>query len=86
VPNDVRLGVQFVDYILEVVGNLTDGFVSHDLGMPVCFVDCVWVIGPTWRHRRIASLLESSTPAVPAARQQPEPVNEYDNVAIGLIG
>ena len=86
VPDDRRLALQPADHRGEVVGDLSDGLVGEDLGVGVGLLDRVGVVGPAGRERRVAGLLEDRRPAVPAAGQQPEAVDEDDGLQPGLVG
>src|SRR5439155_15956005 len=55
--------------------------VGEDLRVLPRLRDCLRIIGPTRRERRVASLVKGRAPAVPAARQQPQTVDEDDRRA-----
>jgi hypothetical protein len=38
----------------------------------------LWIVGPTWRERDVASLFEQLRPAILAVWQQPQTVHEHD--------
>ena len=78
VADDRGLSVEVTDDRLEVVGDLADGLVREDVGVRVRLLDGLRVVGPTRRHGRVARLAEHRRPAVPAAREEPQPVDEHD--------
>src|SRR5205823_12906067 len=78
VPDDGRLLVQLPDHIANMVCDLTDLLPGEDLWMGPRLPDGLRVVGPTGRHRREAGLLEKRGPAVPAACEQPQPVDEHN--------
>ena len=80
-----RLLRQLADHAGEVVGDLADGLAGEDLGVRVRLLDGLGIVGPTRRQRREARLLEDGDPPVPAARQQPEPVDEDDGREAGGV-
>ena len=73
------------DDLVEVVGDLADGLVGEHLGVRVGLLDRLGVVGPAGRQRRVAGLLEDRRPAVPAARQQPQAVDEHDRLQAGRV-
>jgi hypothetical protein len=85
VPDDGRLHRQAADDLVEVIRDLPDGLVRHDLGMRVRLADGFGVVGPPRRERRVAGLLERRGPAVPAAREQPQAVHEHDGSQTCLV-
>jgi len=86
VPDHGGLLVQRTDHVGEVVGHLPDGLVGEDLGVGVGLLDGLGIVGPAGRQRRVAGLLEDRRPAVPAAGEKPEPVDEDDGLKAGLVG
>jgi hypothetical protein len=44
------------------------------------FRDRVGVVRPSGRHGRVAGVLEEPRPPIPAAREQPQPVNEHEGL------
>src|SRR5215212_1307203 len=70
--------VELADHLGGVVGNLLQGLPCEDLR----------VGRARGRYTGVAVLLEQTDPVVPAARQQPEPVDEDDRrlpARVGLI-
>jgi hypothetical protein len=80
-----RLPVELRDHLCIVIGDLADGLVREDLGARVRLLDGLRVVGPAGRERRIARGLEELGPAIPAARQQPEAVDEDDGDLAGRV-
>ena len=78
--------VELADHLGEVVGDLADGLVGEDLGVRVGLLDGLGIVGPAGRQRRVAGLLEDRGPAVPAARQQPQAVDEDDRLQARRVG
>ncbi len=64
-----------------MVGDLPDRLAGEDLRVGVGLLDRVGVVGPGQGDRRVARLLEVRGPPVPAARQEPQAVNEDDRDA-----
>src|SRR5215217_2291464 len=80
--------VELADHLGGVVGNLLQGLPCEDLRVGAGFLDRFRVVRPRGRYTRVAVLLEQTDPVVPAARQQPEPVDEDDRrlpARVGLI-
>jgi len=86
VPDEGRLLRELADHVAEVVGDLPDALVGEHLGMLVRVLDGAGIIRPARREGGIARLLEHRTPAIPARRQQPEPVDEDDRCELRSIG
>src|SRR6476646_8528662 len=86
VPDHDRLGVEAPGVCGHVVGDLADGLVGEDLRMGLGLVDRVGVVGPTGGDRRVAGGGEVVGPAVPAAGQEPEAVDEDDGFAARGVG
>src|ERR1700730_13878878 len=78
VADDGRLRLQSPDDLVEMVCDLPNGLVREHLGVRVGLVDGLWVVRPARRERSVAGVLEPPPPTVPAARQQPEAVDEHD--------
>src|SRR5439155_25502674 len=78
VHDDGRLLVQLPNHLGAMVSHLSHRLAREHLRMRVGLRDSVGVIGPSWLHRRVAGLFEDCRPAVPALRQKPEAVDEYD--------
>src|SRR3954462_10320752 len=70
--------VELVDHLGGVVGNLLQRLLREDVGVGAGFLDRFRVIRPGGRYTRVAVLLKQTDPVVPAARQQPEPMDEDD--------
>jgi hypothetical protein len=81
-----RLAAELADDTRVVIGHLADGLVGEGLGVGDGLFDRVRVIRPARAHRRVAGLGEVLGPAIPAAGQQPEPVDEYDGRASARVG
>jgi hypothetical protein len=86
VPDQGRLVREFADHVAEMVGDLPDTLAGEDLGVLVRVLDGGGIIGPARREGGVACLLEHRPPAIPAGRQQPEPVDEHDRSEPGGIG
>jgi len=80
-----RLLIEPSDDPLEVVGDLADALVGEDLRVRLRLLDGLRIIGPARRDGDEAGLLEQRGPAVPAARQEPQPVDEDDRNASGTV-
>src|SRR5207302_11253689 len=78
--DDRRLLLQLADDGAVVVGHLSDCLVSEDLRMRLRLRHRLRMIRPPRLQCRIAGLFEKRCPTVPAAREQPETVNEHDRV------
>src|SRR5215217_5009655 len=78
--------VELADHLGGVVGNLLQGLPCEDLRVGAGFLDCFRVVRPRGRYTRVAVLLEQTDPVVPAARQQPEPVDEHDRRLAARVG
>jgi hypothetical protein len=74
------------DHVAEVISNLPDTFVGEDLRVLVGVLDGVGIIGPARGEGGVARLLEHRPPAIPAGRQQPQPVDEHDRSELRSIG
>jgi hypothetical protein len=81
-----RLLGQLADDRVEMVRHLPHRLPGEDLRMCLGVGDGFRVIRPAGLHGRKAGILEVRRPAVPAARQQPESVDENDRGATGLVG
>src|SRR5579859_3788271 len=79
-PDDGGLRLQLADSVDVMVGDLLDFLVRKDLRITFRLFDGLRVVGPAWRERGEAILLEQRSPAVPAAREEPEAVNEDDRL------
>jgi hypothetical protein len=85
VADDRRLLVEFADHLGVVVGDLADRLAGEHLGVLVRFGDRLRVVRPAGGERRVAGRVEHLGPAVPAARQQPQAVDEHDGRAPGRV-
>jgi len=86
VPDQGRLLLEGADHVAEVIGDLPDTLAGEHLGVPVRVLDRVGIIGPAGREGGIARLLEHRPPAIPAAWQQPQPVDEHNRGELRGIG
>ena len=80
-----RLAVELADHLGVVVGHLADRLVREDLRVCVRLLDGVGIVGPAGQQWCVPRLLEHLGPALPAARQQPETVDEDDRGAAGRV-
>src|SRR6266581_7360964 len=80
------LARESADHGLRVAGDLADSLARKRLRPGLRVGDGLRVVGPARLHRRVACLLEQISPAVPAAREQPEPMDEHDRLLAGLVG
>ena len=78
--------VELADHLGGVVGNLLQGLPCEDLGVGAGFLDGFRIVRPGGRYTRVAVLLEQTDPVVPAARQQPEPMDEHDRRLAARVG
>src|SRR4051795_9623775 len=78
--------VELADDLGGVVGKLLQSLPCEDLGVGAAFLDRFWIVRPGGRYTRVAVLLEQTDPVVPAARQQPEPVDEDDRSLAARVG
>jgi hypothetical protein len=78
--------VELADHLGGVVANLLQGLPCEDLGVGAGFLDRFRVVRPRGRYTRVAVLLEQTDPVVPAARQQPEPMDEDDRRLAARVG
>src|SRR6267154_1438404 len=76
--DDCWLFLQAADDPFEVIGHLTNSFVREDFRIGIGFADGLGIVRPTRCDRSIAGFLEHCRPTVPAAWQQPEPMNKHD--------
>ena len=86
VADDGRLLVQPPDDLLEVAGHLADRLAGEHLRMRLGLLDRVRIVWPSWGQGDEAVLLEYRHPAVPAAGQQPQPMNEHHRRSAGRVG
>src|SRR6202171_1336664 len=85
-PDHCGLLLQPADQAGEMVGHLADGLLGEHPGVCPGLGDGRGVIGPTRCNRRVAGLLKNRGPAVPAAREQPEAVDENDRSPAARVG
>src|SRR3954453_2604689 len=78
--------VELADHLGGGVRNLLQGLPCEDLRVGAGFLDRFRVVRPRGRYTRVAVLLEQTDPVVPAARQQPEPVDEHDRRLAARVG
>jgi hypothetical protein len=86
VADDRRLLVEAADDGLEMVSDLADGLAGEHLGMGRGLLDRLGVVGPARGQGHIAIVVEDLRPAVPAAGQQPQAMDEHHRLAAGLVG
>jgi hypothetical protein len=85
VPDDRWFAVQGIDDLGRVIGDLLQGLAGEDVRVGPGLFNGFRVIGPVRRQRRVTGLREDVPSAGPAARQQPEAVDEDDRgVARGV--
>ena len=65
----------------DVIRNLPDGFAGENLGMRSRLGDGRRVVWPARRDCVEARFFEQRRPPLPAAREQPQAVNEYHRLA-----
>src|SRR4051812_39496938 len=73
-----RLLLEPLDHLDGVVGDLLEGLLGEDVRVRARLLDRLGVVGPIGGQCRVSLLLEVLDPVVPAARQQPEPVDEHN--------
>jgi hypothetical protein len=73
-----RLLGQPADHLRRVTGHLSERLLGEDVGVGPGLLDGLWVVRSRRGNRRVPGLVEQRCPAGPAARKQPEPVDEYD--------
>src|SRR5438034_7046532 len=78
--------VELVDHLGSLVGNLLQGLLREHVGVGAGFLYRFRVVRPGGRYTRVAVLLEQTDPVVPAARQQPEPMDEDDRRLAARVG
>ena len=67
-----------LDDLGGVIGDLLQGLLGEDVRVRTGLFNRCRIVWPVRRQRRVAGLLEEVRPVVPAARQQPEAVDEDD--------
>src|SRR4029453_2701052 len=78
VPHYRWLLVQGIDDLCRVVGDLLQRLLGENVRVRAGLLDGLRIVRPVRGERRIARLAEKLPPGVPAARQQPEAVDEDD--------
>jgi hypothetical protein len=85
VPHDDWFAVKGADDVGGVIGDLLQGLLGQDVRVRPGLFDRFRIIWPVRRQRRVAGLREQVRPVGPAARQQPQAVDEDDGgVARGV--
>jgi len=84
--DDGGLPLELADGVDVVIRGLLDALVGKDLRVVLGLLDGVRVIGPAWRERGVALLFEQLAPAVPAAREEPQAVDEHDRLLPLRVG
>jgi hypothetical protein len=69
-----------------LVSDLLQGLLCDDLRLHPSRLNGCRIAWPIRRQRRVARLLEEIRPRVPAARQQPEPMDEDHRIIAGGVG
>src|SRR6266571_3262112 len=80
------LRLELADGVNVVIRDLLDALVGEDLRIFLGLLDGVRVIGPARRERRVALLFEKRAPVVPAAREEPQAVDEHDRLLPLRVG
>jgi hypothetical protein len=78
VPHDYWLLVQGIDDLDSVIGDLPQGLLGEHIRVRPSLVNRFRIVWPVRRQWRVAGLLEEVRPVGPAARQQPQAVDEDD--------
>jgi hypothetical protein len=86
VPHDRWFLVQGSDDLGGVIGDLLQGLPGQDARVRPGLVNRFRIVWPVRRQRRVTGLLEEVRPAGPAARQQPEAVDEDDRGGARGVG
>ena len=84
--DDGWLLVELLDHAVEMVGDVLDRLAREHARVRLCLRDGLGIVWPARSERRVAGLLEERLPAVPAARQQPQSVDENDRRAPRRVG
>jgi hypothetical protein len=85
VPHYRRFLVQGVDDLCRAIGDLLQGLLGEDVRVRPGFFNRFRIVWPVRRQRRVAGLLDEVHPVGPAARQQPEAVDEDDRGVAGAV-
>nr|WP_324606162.1 hypothetical protein [Streptomyces griseus] len=83
--DDRRLVVQPADDGFEVVGDLADRLAGEHVRVFGGLLDRLGVVRPAGGQGYTAVVLEQLRPAIPAAGQQPQTVDEGHRLAAGLV-
>src|SRR5438067_967869 len=83
--DDCRFFLYAVENDLEVIRDLSDGFVRECFGTRLRLGDGFRIVRPTRRECDVSCLLEQRRPTIPAARQQPESMYEHDGLESSLV-
>ncbi len=75
-----RLLLELADGVGVVIGGLLDALVCKDLRVVMGLCYCLWIIGPAGGEGHIALLFEEGTPVVPTGCEEPEAVDEDDQL------
>ena len=86
VPYDGWLPVQGIDDLGGVIGDLLQGLLGENVGVRPGLLNRFRIARPVRRQRRVAGLLEKVRPVGPAARQQPEAMDEDDRRVVRGVG
>src|SRR2546430_16462105 len=78
--NNGGLPLELLDGLGIVLRYLLNPLAGKDLRVFISLLNGLRVIGPARRERCIALLFEERTPAVPAAGEEPEAVDEHDRL------
>jgi len=78
VPHYYWLLVQGIDDLRGVIGDLLQRLLGEEGRVRPGLFNRFRIVRPVRRQRRVAGLLEEVRPVGPAARQQPEAVDEDD--------
>ena len=81
-----RLLLELADHVGCVVGNLLQRLLCEDVRIRPSLFNRIWIIWPVRRERCVAGLLEEVAPVGPAARQQPEAMDEDDRGVTRRVG
>jgi hypothetical protein len=77
VAHDRGLLIELPDHLRGVIGHLAERLPGEHVGVRPGLLDRLGIVGPARGHRGIARVLEQVGEAIPAAREQPQPVDEH---------
>ena len=77
--------LELADHVDRVVGNLLQRLLGEDVRVRPRLVNGFRIVWPVRRERHVTGLLEEVRPVGPAARQQPEAVDEDDRSGAGGV-